>query len=412
MNQLLIYAIESSISLALFMTFFYLLLRKDTHHKRNRAYLLLSLFASLVLPLLNIDINMTPSVISHESFFISLTSVIIRPDNSSIISMNQETFLPLIYLGGVLIALISLLFSLISILSLILVNKKSNARVIKLPTKKPSCFSAFGYIFISKVISSEEAGRMICHEMTHIRKNHFFDLFVVACATVIQWFNPAVYFLRRSLEAVHEYEADLDCINNGEEITSYQSLLISASLGTSIPIITNKFSKTSLLKNRIIMMTKKRTGGFASVKMLLAIPMIALIFFAFSCNKSNKEKESTPVLKADSEQITENDENVFVLCEEMPIFPGGDKALLKFITENIKYPATAKEKGIQGKVIIKFCITSTGDITRVTVSRGVDADLDAEAIRVVKALPKFEPGKQGGKPVDVWYSIPIAFQLQ
>jgi TonB family protein len=101
----------------------------------------------------------------------------------------------------------------------------------------------------------------------------------------------------------------------------------------------------------------------------------------------------------------------FVVVEEMPMFPGGDSVLLAYISQNTKYPQAAKANGIQGRVIVRFCVTDVGGIDRVSVLRGVDPELDAEAVRVVTSLPKFKPGKQGGKPVNVWYMVPITFAL-
>ena len=99
----------------------------------------------------------------------------------------------------------------------------------------------------------------------------------------------------------------------------------------------------------------------------------------------------------------------FVVVEEMPKFHGGDSALLAFVRQNTKYPESAKAKNIEGRVIIRFCITAEGGIDRVSVLKGVDPELDAEAIRVVSTLPAFKPGKQGGKAVPVWYMVPISF---
>ena len=101
----------------------------------------------------------------------------------------------------------------------------------------------------------------------------------------------------------------------------------------------------------------------------------------------------------------------FVVVEEMPVFPGGDAALLKYIGENAKYPEKAKANKVEGKVIVRFCVTDTGGVDRVTVLKSVDPELDNEAVRVVKTLPKFKPGKQGGKAVNVWYMVPITFGL-
>jgi protein TonB len=102
----------------------------------------------------------------------------------------------------------------------------------------------------------------------------------------------------------------------------------------------------------------------------------------------------------------------FVVVEEMPMFPGGDVELLKYISENIVYPERAKENNVQGRVFVQFAVTSTGTIGEVRILRGVDPELDAEAARVVKTLPAFRPGRQGGKAVPVWYQVPISFQLR
>jgi protein TonB len=103
---------------------------------------------------------------------------------------------------------------------------------------------------------------------------------------------------------------------------------------------------------------------------------------------------------------------VFVVVEEMPAFPGGDKAMMEYIYANIQYPEIAKENNIQGRVILRFCVTYKGGVDQVSVMKTVDPALDNEAIRVIKSLPAWKPGKQGGKPVNVWYSVPIMFQLK
>lgn len=104
-------------------------------------------------------------------------------------------------------------------------------------------------------------------------------------------------------------------------------------------------------------------------------------------------------------------EEPFVVVEEMPMFPGGDSELLKFIAENTKYPEDAKTEKIQGRVIVRFFVSTEGTAEEVTVLKGVDPRLDAEAVRVVRMLKGFKPGMQGGKPVNVWYMVPITFSL-
>ena len=147
---------------------------------------------------------------------------------------------------------------------------------------------------------------------------------------------------------------------------------------------------------------------------------------------SVKPEETIQLMTADQAQVEVQNEEVveevqvvaeevqedvdeaepFYIVEEMPMFPGGDVAIQKYIGDNVIYPEVAKENNIQGRVIVKFCVTPAGGVDQVSVLKGVDPELDAEVVRVVKTLPKFKPGKQGGKPVPVWYTIPINFQLK
>ena len=107
----------------------------------------------------------------------------------------------------------------------------------------------------------------------------------------------------------------------------------------------------------------------------------------------------------------EDDEEFFMVVENMPEFPGGDLGLMKYIQKNVKYPAIAKEYNITGKVYVSFIVDKSGKVTNVKIVRGVDKNLDAEAVRVVKSLPKYKPGKQRGKAVRVMFTIPINFTL-
>lgn len=105
-------------------------------------------------------------------------------------------------------------------------------------------------------------------------------------------------------------------------------------------------------------------------------------------------------------------EEIFTAVEQMPQFPGGDGELLKYIATHIKYPTMAAENNIQGRVVVKFVVKKDGNVGDVVVIRGKDPDLDKEAQRVVKSLPKFIPGKMNGQSVSVWYTLPINFKLQ
>jgi periplasmic protein TonB len=132
-------------------------------------------------------------------------------------------------------------------------------------------------------------------------------------------------------------------------------------------------------------------------------------------NTQNTSLDTNAVVVQNTEQkeeVIEKPKEVFVIVEEPPEFPGGEDALRKYVAENTKYPAVARENNIQGKVYVRFVVTYDGSVEQVSIVRKVDPLLEEEAMRVVRALPKFKPGKQRGRPVNVWYTLPIVFQLQ
>ncbi len=131
------------------------------------------------------------------------------------------------------------------------------------------------------------------------------------------------------------------------------------------------------------------------------------------------EIEDTEVdedMEVDFEMVEEEEETedapVFFIVEEMPEFPGGELELRKYIAQSVKYPVIAQENGIQGRVYVQFVVNTKGEVEQVKIARGVDPNLDKEAIRVVQSMPKWKPGKQRGKAVKVSYTVPINFVLQ
>lgn len=121
----------------------------------------------------------------------------------------------------------------------------------------------------------------------------------------------------------------------------------------------------------------------------------------------------TSSVEPKKEEPKPNTEEIYTSAYQMPSFPGGDAALMKYISKNIRYPQMAKENGIQGKVVVQMVIMKNGKIGEVKVARSVDRDLDREAVRVCKSLPPFSPGcNANGDPVNVWYTLPVTFKLQ
>ena len=138
------------------------------------------------------------------------------------------------------------------------------------------------------------------------------------------------------------------------------------------------------------------------------------IYGAEGINGVIEIKTKKPVLLdvvVKTEAQTEPDDKPFDVVEQMPEFPGGQEALMQFLRQEIKYPKEAEEKGLQGRVVVRYIIEKDGSISEVEIAKSVNEYLDAEAVRVVNAMPKWKPGKQKGEPVRVKFTIPITFRL-
>lgn len=435
------------VKVALYLSAFYLVysftLSRDTSYRRNRAFILLSLASSLILPYFTFQ---TIKPLDIQFFGKLLSEVFITTNSNGIATRNAvsspESLLKIvysIYFIGVIILIFKLLTDFLNLLFLIVRQKTEESRIIRYHGFKTAGFSAMGYIFINARLDPDEAGEIIKHEQNHLKENHFIDIIFIETVKAFQWFNPVVYLFNRSLRAIHEYQADQGCLRSGVPVVNYQSLLLSQVFKSRVFNLTNSFSNPSLIKKRMIMMTKKRTSSLASLKLLLVVPVVGLVFLAISSFRESLDPThiqtdlitipqlSSSVSKPGTmppplplpppaeikENITDDAEaNPFVMVEEMPMFPGGDLELLKHIAGNTIYPENAKINNIQGRVIIRFCVTAKGGVSQISVLKGVSTELDQEAMRVVKTLPAFQPGKQGGKAVPVWYMVPITFTLK
>jgi TonB family protein len=453
MNILFIYSVKVGLYMFAFYLVYSIMLSMDTSYSRNRAFILLSLLSALILPFITLQTIKTWNIQFFGKF---LSEVFVTASSNGTKSPGPESsssgLLPAIYSIYIIVAIVfifKLLIDLINLLFLILRHRDKGSRIIRFHGFNTSGFSAMGHIFINTRLSPEEAGEIIRHEQNHLKQNHFLDIIFIEIVKSLQWFNPVVYLFNRSLRAVHEYQADQECLSSGVPVVNYQSLLLSQVFKSGVFHLSNSFSNPSLIKKRIIMMTKKRTSTFANLKILLVVPVTGIVFLAISAYReipNSSVKQTAPVVlprtsstesksdlmppppppppppqssdsngngKALKEESThESSEVPFTTVEEMPMFPGGEAALLNYIGANIKYPEAAKEKNIQGKVIIRFCITPKGSVSMISVIQGVSPELDEEGIRVVSTLPAFKPGRHEGKEVPVWYMVPIKFSLK
>ena len=434
--MLLIYQIKVGLCLIAFYLLWKLLLSRETFHRFNRVALLAVMALALVLPWIRLSMNASTPVASQ---MVVLEELLITPGGAVAAQhaahpWTMTSVATVIYIIGIAMALLWLLHSQWSLHRLFKQGRReslpSGATLHIIPGDQTP-FSYFKHIVINEQDYRDNPREILTHEQAHIDLRHSWDVLFLGLVTLFQWWNPAAWLLSRELRQVHEYEADEAVLNQGVDVKQYQLLLIRKSVGNQLFSMANNFNYQSL-KKRIRMMTMNKSSRWNRLRALAVVPVIALALLAFANTKSvaavvtangqqNRAVQSTmqsPVaVERNAEAQVTNESNpqsetIYKSVEQMPMFPGGEAGLLRYLQENIQYPPEAAKNNVQGRVILQFVVDKTGQVGEVKILRSVSEELDAEAVRVVKTLPKFEPGRQDGKPVAVWYTLPVSFNIR
>jgi TonB family protein len=302
-------------------------------------------------------------------------------------------------------------------------------------------YSFFHWIFCAAdEHDANKLHQIVVHEKAHADQMHSLDVLIAEATCMVCWINPFAWLLRREMRLNHEYLADAAVLQNGFDRTAYGYLLVGIRPPQNMAIakLYNHFN-VLLLKKRIIMLNRTKTRSCLRWKYLTIVFAAAALLYTGSLiraaqvaetpeaapaaavynlskgkkavRKTDKVVVATQTVKGASKVSATNGEKVYDLVEEMPGFPGGMDKLVEYLRANVKYPEAAEKKGIQGRVTVIFVVTDKGEITKVQVAKGVNPALDAEALRVVKSMPKWKPGMVKGKAVNTKFSVPIVFRL-
>lgn len=435
MNTLPIYLAQSGISLALLYAVYWMFLRKETFFNVNRTYLVLSVLFSLLFPLLKFKFFIPAG--EETTFYVLLDAVTISSSKiEQTFTQNRSAleYFIIVYLTGVSIFGARFIFQIGQLLWIVNkygITRHEGMRVVFVDSNY-SPFSFFNIIFINrKEMNQENIGEIIAHEQIHIRQNHSIDLILLEFLTIVQWFNPVIWFYRIAVKSVHEYLADEGVLQSGYNPVSYQQALLGQTLGIQVNDLTNNFNH-SLLTKRFIMMTKNKSNQLAKLKALLVAPLAFMLAVAFTTSpvmtalaQVEKSPQQTlasppppavpppppPVAENAKQQSYATDTTLFVVVDQMPEFPGGDEARMKYLQENINYPEEARKKGIQGTVYVTFIVEADGRISEVKILRGIGGGCNEESVRVIENMPNWIPGKQRGEAVRVQFNMPIRFTL-
>ena len=422
-----------SCTVSIFYALYWVFFRRETFFRLNRFYLLGTLFLGMILPFLNFTFINENSPIAATNYLKTVTigvenlatTIVVTPESiGSDFQWNWLLILKGIYGVGVAFFSIKFLFGLWIIFDLYKNSNKTQYADYQLIENKTIRipFSFFQLLFWNNALNKADPDhqKILQHELAHIRQFHSVDVVILELLSIAFWWNPVVWFYKKSLRTVHEYLAD-DAVLQTTQKKQYGQLLIRQSHSGMQIALANNFIQ-SQLKNRIMMMMKSKSKSQQLWKYLLFLPVFGLLFMAFSCENAKAQSES----KTAEANLSNPDDDVFKVVEEMPRFAGTDvvnlkdeesrrvasnKLLIEYIIDQIKYPESAKKTGIEGISVVNFIVNKTGRLTDVKIMRSLSPDIDAEAIRVVENMPDWIPGRQQGKLVNVSYNLPIKFKL-
>lgn len=425
----MLYLLQVNVGLILFYALYKLVCTRDTFFRSRRFILIVSLVLPFILPFIDVrewlESRDRMIMLTHFDYSAVLPEIVV---GSEAVETGNRVFvlsewIGYLYLAGVVVLLVRLAVQAFSLYRLIvrMPEKEINGVRIKCLNDPSGPFSFFGWIFMNPAaVKEDEISEILTHEMAHVKQHHSVDVLLAEMVSICCWMNPFAWLLKREVRLNLEFLADRKVMEAGFATKSYQYHLLGLAYNHKYGL-SNNFN-FSHLKQRIIMMNKKKSNATVHIKYaLFVLPAFALLVAGnISCSQDAsqtedaKEEVVAPVSPEAKEAPAEKaaEEEIFMVVEQMPEFPGGIKELMDYLGTNVKYPENAMKKNVQGRVVVQFVVEKDGSLSEASVIRSIDPDLDAEALRVVQTMPKWKPGMQKGQAVGVKYTLPVSFKLQ
>lgn len=354
MYELAVYNFKAGVCLAAFYLFFKLLMSRETLHSFNRFLILGAISLSFILPLCVItvyrELPVTPALPAAEATIGTKTAAL-----ASMGSTHTKNLLGALFISGVAVTLCRTLWSLVCVVRIVRRGRHEtlpDGTVAVRTDNVATPFSWGRYIVLPETEAAASDTAILVHEQAHRRRLHSIDLLITDFAVAFQWFNPAMWLLRRELRAIHEYEADEAVLNSGVNAQEYQLLLIKKAVGGRWYSIANSFHHNKL-KNRITMMLRKKSSKWAHAKSLFLIPMTAIALTAFSQTVyTTRESENLKITGNDTLRIQGQSDSVRIYVDgkrtdcidSIPVESIASVSILKGESARKKYPDMAENE--------------------------------------------------------------------
>ena len=400
MSNYLIELLVIHVALILGYWFF---LRKERQYAKMRFYLIASTLLALIIPLLKL-----PRLLFIKEPMEALPMQAITLDAMTIAPATHTSTWSYDLLIGIYIAIsVFFLFKFLSgVFYLIWLERKSNYEKFNdLDIRKvrniAGSFTFFNWIFLSDEIGKDRQDYEVIlkHEKAHASFGHTYDVMFFELFKVCFWWLPTIWFIIKEIKKIHEYQADAYALKS-YGVDRYSSILISSTLKKNGLSLASSFHDGLILKRLKAM--KQTAKKISPWKLGALSALCASLIIVFACSEETKD---------DSLAKSQSQEDIFTAVEMQPDFEGGIDAFNSYIMNEINYPLLARRTGIEGRVDVQFVVEKDGSLTEVKAIKGIGADCDSEAVRVLQNAPRFKPGSQNGKPVRVRMVVPITFKL-
>lgn len=398
-----IFLLKLTLCWGFFALLYALLLRHETFFRLNRLYLLSTAVLGIAL---TAGGHLLPALLGAEGIaagVLPTVSVGLQQAEAVTRHWTWAEGLWAVYALGAVIAAARLAWGLMRLMGMARRGKATplpDGCLLIETAESDVPFSFFKWVFVPQTSNSElrtSNHLMLAHERAHAHGWHSADVLLMELLCIALWFHPLAHWYRRAVRNVHEFLAD-EAASRRTDKKQYGLLLIrQAQSGPALALVHHFFQ--SPLKQRLIMLMKQHSAPVRAFKYGLTLPLIALFALLF---------QQAPALA----QTPEEKPKELLEIDVLPEFPGGSAAMMKYLSTSIQYPETAKKAKIEGMVALVFVIEKDGSLSGIeNLTPNVYADLVTEAIRVVRAMPKWTPGMDEGKPVKVKFTLPIKFKL-
>lgn len=416
------YFLWTSVYMAIVGLVYFFAVRRLASPSQCRWFIIIGFLASLVFGAFGLVSfqrsaeAVTSYTMIMPEFVLDTSAAIENTGRELFYAISTQRLLAYFSIGVSMLLAIRLITSIVFLTARISIDKKfkKHGCIVVPMHKNITPFSFFRYVFIPEsMLNNENIHPVLIHEQAHMRKRHSYDLIFIELLTLVFWFHPAIWYLRRELKLQHEFDADRFVLQQKVEKRSYQQILLNMSFSGLRYAIANPFNY-SPIKKRIIMMNRnfKTSHAKAILSMLAVIPLFVIVFVLQSCEQKHEpgsEQKQDLAIDPKDELISDT---VYSVVDKNPSFPGGTESLYAFLRENLRYPEEDRREGNQGTVFVSFVVKANGKIADIDIVRGVSPGIDSETLRVMHLMPDWEPGKLDGEAVNVQYNLPVRFGLE